>query len=54
MLTIFYFQSGFVQREFIEEYEKNRAKFMNKRRGKDFKDAVIEMDEFISDSVVNQ
>lgn len=41
-------------RESIEEYEKNREKFMNKRRGKDFKDAVTEMDEFISNPVVSQ
>lgn len=35
------------------DYANNREKFINKRRGKDFKDAVVEMDEFISDPVVS-
>lgn len=42
-----------MQREFIEEYANNREKFMNKRSGKDFEDAVLKMDEFVSDPVVS-
>ncbi|XP_031621913.1 uncharacterized protein LOC116339963 [Contarinia nasturtii] len=40
---------GFVDRDKIEDYTQNREKFIGKGRGSDFKYAVNQMDNYISD-----
>lgn len=44
--------SGFVDKDKIVHYGQNRAKFISKGRGLDFKNAVTQIDEYISDPMV--
>lgn len=45
-------RSGFVQRDKVVSFIENRTKFVKKGKGTDFHTAVIQMDQFIADSVV--
>lgn len=45
-------QFGFVDLDKVENYSKNRLKFIAKGKGAQFADAVKKMDEYISDQMV--
>lgn len=47
-----YIHSGFVDADMVEKYSENRGKFISKGKGNDFKLAVKQMDEYISDPTV--
>lgn len=44
--------SGFIDEHYIVDYIENREKYIKKGRGRDFKDAVARMDEYIQDPLV--
>lgn len=51
-VNIFKIYSGFVDNDKIEQYAQNRTKFLAKGKGSSFKDAVRQIDEYISDPMV--
>lgn len=50
--TIFYLCSGFVQLDKVVSFVENRSKYVKKCKGCDFRKAVEQMDEYISNNVV--
>lgn len=50
--THLFIYSGFVDRDKILDYGNNRERFVSKRRGFAFQNAVKQMDEYVSDSTV--
>lgn len=44
--------SGIIDEHYIVDYIENREKYIKKGRGRDFKDAVARMDEYIQDPLV--